>query len=245
MISIDCLKDQITESKEHYFDLGVLDRAEPSKKEKEALAKKTGAVYQLKLKELKERLEKNDRETFDKYLRENLTSLYEIYKNSFGGIFKQGEQENPLPFKILIDESTRRSLKDSHLVKNFGAFDESSVGCVLNFSRWNLLINDIIFMGAAHGQQEIIVNEPEIALARGNLWDSTEDRLRVTGREIVLLHTAGYKAVKRELSKNPGDLHFHLIPDPEKPEAAKSLTLARICEEASKVAADALLRIVA
>lgn len=84
-------------------------------------------------------------------------------------------------------------LLDEAMHRNFGIATEYSSGSISWSNNWTLLLNDGLILGG------IQKNLPFYLVSKRtveNIWDARNNRLTVTGRELVAIMTSGYK-IKR------------------------------------------------
>ena len=142
---------------------------------------------------------------FEDYVGSHMPQLYQFYVKSFTGHVSFGVPAS-LNLKILAHEDFRRDITSTLEYKNFCVLSEATDGCILNFSKWNLLINDIVFLAVVHARQNVATYDPVKTLEDSAIWDAKEQRVRVTGREIVILQAAGYQRVAWE--RMPDEVYF-------------------------------------
>lgn len=95
----------------------------------------------------------------------------------------------------LADSTVEVPLLDEPMHANFGIATEYSSGSVSWSNNWTLLMNDMLILGG------IQRNLPFYLVSRRvteNIWDSRNQRLTVTGRELVAILTSGYKIRRME-----------------------------------------------
>lgn len=187
---------------------------------------------------------------YNQEVRSQLPRLYKIYQNSLHG----GDLSQNSPCESNLKILGSEDIRDKHIAvteqNNFGILNDSSQGCILNTNNWNLLVNDVVILGAIHSLQDFAVwslRWGDLDLGNGVighgavpmtdsdgwptidddiLWDAKENRPRVAGRELLMLHAAGYELVD---DQNLG--MYFVNTDPQK---VSDLTLTKICEVASK-----------
>ncbi|MEP1472308.1 MAG: hypothetical protein ABJK25_15170 [Halieaceae bacterium] len=81
---------------------------------------------------------------------------------------------------------------DEIMRENLTVMDEGAegAGTVLDADLWSLLANDAWLLGGIHALTEFHFASP---LRHENMWDTADNRMTVTGREVLGIATAGYK----------------------------------------------------
>ncbi len=83
---------------------------------------------------------------------------------------------------------------DRAMQANFHIMDEVFTGgSIMNSGNWTLLVNDAWVLGGVHSHTQFQLASPRNAT---NIWDAGNNRLTVTGRELVGLVSYGY-AIRR------------------------------------------------
>jgi hypothetical protein len=107
------------------------------------------------------------------------------------------EAATPSPKPHLVTALSVDGLAESHF----------SHGAVVCDTKWSLLRNDLVLLGAIHSGKECHLALPGGRLPTlENIWDPVDKRMRVFGREMAMLIHAGYKLAVMPNSKG---LVFH------------------------------------
>ena len=124
--------------------------------------------------------------------------IYDCYVNAFKGVF---------PFKILGGEAVR---KDPAILANFGVisnepliskvivFDSKELyhkGSVLSDKNWSIYKNDAFILGVIHARQIVHVTSENGNIENDDLFDTQNNRYRLLGREVTMLHHGGYRNI--------------------------------------------------
>lgn len=77
-------------------------------------------------------------------------------------------------------------------------------GGILCDSSWSVLKNDATILGAIHARRVFMISASTVMPEDELLYDNANGRTRVMGREITMLHAAGYKRLRHDNEENIG-----------------------------------------
>jgi len=116
-----------------------------------------------------------------------------------------------LPFILLGPDCIRRI---PELASNFGLCTSKNAGSILGERQWSLLINDVFMMGGIHSRKEVLLFLKK-DINRNMIWNDASCSLTTFGRELAILHFAGFKRGETLCKK---EVIFHLPEDASDPD---------------------------
>lgn len=145
---------------------------------------------------------------------EAMDAAFKIYNNAIRGTTLLDAENKSVPFGITVvgrlELKRRRRVDgreefewipsnesfpsiDAIMRENLGILGEGTfdrVGSILESKTWTLLANDAWLIGSIHAGTEFHFASP---LTCRNLWDDNNNRLTVTGREVIGIVSHGYE----------------------------------------------------
>lgn len=181
--------------------------SEKFRKPRSACAKPSNPVHESKKKQA---AEIEYRELFRKRVEQEFSTLYAIYKNAYAG----GNLASTEKGIVIIGSN---ELRNPQILSNFGKLDETTAGCIFAPSRWNMLKNVLMMLGAIHAHKTFMlqypaaIKQPEDEMTL--FWDEDHNVPKTLAGEVVMLLSAGYQLYPYQAEEKLGKIFVCTHPD--------------------------------